>query len=745
MTLAMNRRSFIRSLAAASGAVLFPISFAGAETAKAGAEFLSWIVINPDSSVTYIVPQTELGQAVSTTIPQMLADELDADWSLLKVEFYDPALSKARGTPYGWTTTLGSSSAHYLFDAARLAAAQVRAMLIAAAAGRLNVPEGELTAADSMVAHVGSGQKLTFAELAAEAAALTPPAAEAITFKTAAERKLIGKPVPRLDLAQATHGGIEYGIDVDLPDMRHAVIRQSPTFGGSLAEVDDSALAALPGNPKLVRVKGAFVGYNSPVPEGEDPDLWTAPVNIDDCVAVVADSWWQAQSALDALKITWNDGPNAGFSTEGLHKHLAGMIAGDLPVMVDVGNVDVGLKGAAKTLSAEYVYPFMDPAPMEPLNCAVLVEPRQVTVWAGTQYADDAHRIAAELTGTPAENVKLVLMRCGGGFGRRLENDFVHQAVTIAMTMPGTPVKLLWTREECIARSCYSPYTVVRYDGGLDADGKITAWSCKIASARSAEQSYGGTHLPFFFPNMRINYGRDKTTPLPFGWMRGVGMTQHLWMNHSFLAELGSLAGKGQIELLRELLDPALIPAGHEQRDALTERAAILGRVLDAAAEKAEWGRAVPAGSGRGIMVADTAYYIGYASSTKAAVVDVTLADGKIHVDKVAITVDAGTIINPDVVRAQLEGGVVYALNCAFLSEITVENGRVQQSNFDDYPLLQIDRIPEIEINILPSEGAPLSIGEDSVPITLAALVNAIADAGGPRVRSLPIKDLELI
>ncbi len=740
----LNRRNFLQGTAALGAAILFPITRAGAASPAAPVtEILSWIAINADNSITFRVPQTELGQAVTTTIPQILAEELDATWGSVRTEFYDPRQNRPDGTPYGWTVTLGSSSAHYLFQPARIAAAQVRDMLMTAAAARLGVAKDQLSSGDNRV-HAPSGASLTYAALAAEAVQLTPPAPEALIFRNPADRRYVGRAVPRLHVPAVTTGTLVYGIDVDLPGMRFAAVRQSPVFGGTLRGVDESPLADMPGNPVLIRLKGGFVGYNSPVPAGEDPDLWAAPVNTDDAVVVVADSWWQAKTALEALEIDWDPGAHTDFSTSALQQRFSDMAKGDLPVVLERGNV-AGAQAAGQHLTSEYVFPYMDPAPLEPLNCTVLVEDGRVALWTGSQYGDDAHRIAAELTGTPPENVTLHLMNCGGGFGRRLQNDFVHQAVQIANQMRGTPVKLLWTREECIQRSAYAPFTVARFAGVIDAEGRVDSWAMNIVSGRSAEQSYGGTSFPFFFPNMRIGYQRDDSAPLPFGWMRGVGMTQHLWINYGFLGELAVAAGRDQRDFYRDLLDPRHIPDDLETRDIALERAAHLRAMLDRAAQDADWDAPLPAGRGRGIVVADTAYYAGYESATKAAVAHVTLGQGTVRVDKVAIHINAGTVINPGVVRDQLEGAVIYALTDTFLSEITVENGQVQQSNFGDYPVLLMDRIPQIEVHILPDDRPPLGVGEDATPITIAAVLNAIADAGGPRIRSLPVKELELI
>ncbi|GJE44732.1 xanthine dehydrogenase family protein molybdopterin-binding subunit [Methylobacterium soli] len=743
----LARRAFLKGFGAVSAGIIFPVAAHGVTLAKPqgrpatrGTEILSWIVIHEDNAVTVVVPQTEIGQGVTTTLRQMVGEELDLDWATMRTAFYDPNVNKTRGNPYVWTATLGSSSAHSLFKPSRIAAAQIRAMLIAAAAARLRVAADELTCANNVVRHEKSGRQLSYAALAPAAAKLTPPAADAVTLKAPDAWTRIGKPLPQVDTPLMTRGALRYGIDLELPGMRFAAIRQSPVFGGKLVGIDAAKLKGLPGAPRVVTVKGGFVGYNSPVPEGEDPAIWTAEVHMDDAVAVVADSWWQAKTALEALAITWDEGPHAKFSSGALARKLSQKVQGELPTVLAVGDIDAAFREAAKTHSAEYTYPYLDPAPLEPLNCTVLVKRDAVQVWAGTQFADDAHELTCKLVNLPPEKVHLHLVPCGGGFGRRLQNDFVHQAVQIGRAMPGVPVKLLWTREECIQRSAYAPLSVMKLAAALDARGMISGWRSKLATAKSAEQSYGSARFQFEFPAILAQYHRDEEAPLQFGWMRGVGQTQYLWMNYAFFDELAGLAGRDRVAFIRAHLDPERIPAALEKRDAAVARAQTLRRVLDAAVAKAAWGAKAPR-SGRGIVVSDTSYYAGYESASKVGIVDVTLReDGTVSVDKVAITIDCGVVINPDIVRRQLEGCVSYALTNAFLSEITVENGRVQQSNFHDYPILKMAQVPKIEVNLLPSEDLPTGVGEDAVPITIAALVNAIADAGGPRIRSLPIR-----
>ncbi len=743
----LTRRGFVTGALVTAAGVSFTLSLAGcgdrtkvSDNRETGVELLSWVVIHPDNSVTLRVPQTEIGQGVLTTIPQMLAEELELDWSTLKSEFYDPAVNAARDNVYVWTAVLSSHSAQTLFEPTQRAGAQVRTMLIRAAAAQLKVSEAELEAVKGSIRHKASGKELSYASVAEAAAKMPIPDPKTVKLKDASNRQLIGKAIPRRDAGAAIQGKTIYGIDFELPGMRFAAVRQSPAFGGKLRSVDKGSIKGMQGNPQIVEIEGAKVGFNAPVPEGEDPDIWAAPVVMDDAVAVVADSWWQAKTVLEALAIEWDAGPHANFSSDAYMKTLAKQARGDLPVVVEVGDARNALAKAAKTLSADYSYPYMDPAPLEPMNCSAFVDGDEVHLWTNSQFPDDAWRIAYSLCGVSPNKAHVHILPAGGGFGRRLQNDFVHQAVQVALACKGTPVKMLLTREECVRKSYYAPITATHFEAGLDAAGNVTAWTCSVASGTSAEQSYGGTRFPFQPPNARFAYKRNPDSPLPFGWMRGVGFSQHLWMNFGFLDELRLLAGRGVPEFYRSLLDASLVPVDMEDRNVAIARVKNHLRLFDFAIKKGRWNAPKANGRGRGLAVGDTSYYPSYPSSTKAAIVDVSFdkTDG-LRVDHVFLAVDAGTVINPDIVHAQLEGGIVYALTTALYSEITVEKGQVQQSNFHDYPILKLDQMPAVTIEILPSQEPPVSIGEDAVPVTIAALVNAVADAGGPRLRSLPI------
>lgn len=744
----IDRRSLLAAVAKVSVVATFPVTFGGFQAAQASqekADALYWVAINSDNSVTLTIPQSEIGQAVTTTISQLLAEELEVSWASINTQFFDPNTNLDNNNVYVWTATLGSMSAHYLFDPARVAGAQIRTMLIKAAALHSGWHEADLVASENFVHHKTGGEKLSYAELAPAAVKIMPPDPDELKLKPASEWTTLGTSVPRLDLKAATSGGIEYGIDVELPGMRHAAIRQCPVFGGKLKSFEQSALASMSGSPIAIHLEGGHVGYNSPVPEGEDPDLWATPVTTSDAVAVVADTWWQAKRALDSLEIQWNEGEHKSTSSGDLLKALSSKLDTSLPFSASRGDVSEAMKNASQTHSADYIYPFMEPAPMEPMNCVALVTKSGASVWAGTQYTEDGLRIVSELTGLPREKVTFHLMNSGGGFGRRCQNDYIYQATQIATRFPGTPIKMLWSREECVQKSFYVPLTLARYSGAIDSEGNVSAWVCRAASVQGGDQAYGSSEFPFYFSNSHIEYDRSTPSPVPFGWMRGVGYTQHLWMNLGFLDELARLAGRDPADVYRHLLQESRVPPDIDQYAIAVGRIRTLRVILEKTLELTKWDTAkVADGSGRGLAVSDSEYYAGYgSSSSKAAVVDVTIpSGGPLSIDRVFIAIDCGTVINPDVVKAQLEGGVAYALTNVLHSQITIEEGRVQQSNFHDYPILKMHEMPPVEVVILPGKGKPLSVGEDAVPITIAALVNAIADAGGPRIRSLPIETI---
>lgn len=703
-------------------------------------DLLSWVEIKPDNSAVIRIPQTDIGQGINTTLAQIIAEEMDLDWARVSTKAYDPRVNAERQNPYIWTTTLGSSSAHYLYEPVRLAAATIKKKLISAAALQLKVAPEHLHADQGHVVHAKTGRRIPFSKVAASAAELQLSEQFPVEYKPVAQRRLIGSSVPALELKAMTAGEKRFGIDIDVPGMRFAAISQSPVYGAKLLKVEMEGIRKLSGNPSVVRVSGKTIGFNSPVPEGEDPDLWAAEVRCDDAIAVVADTWWQAKTVLEGLDITWSSSKHRALSSEKMFVEFAQRVNSVLPKSGGQGNFERAMSRADQKLSALYSYPYVEAAPLEPMNCTALVDDNGVQLWTNSQFPDDAWRIAFETAGVDPNDVTLHLMAAGGGFGRRLHNDIVYQAIQIACQHRGIPIKLLATREESMKHSYYSPLTVAKFDAAVGSDGTVDGWRCRVASSFAPDQSYGATRLPFVVPNTHFEYERHMSVPVPFGWVRGVGFAQHLWMNFSFLDEIRLAIGADAIGFFRAHLDPSRIPKDVDEYDLAVDRALRTRRVLDYCVEKGGWSNEKPPGVGRGICASDSDYYPGFGSSTKAAMVDIVLdKKGSLTVNRVFIAIDAGTVINPDIVKAQLEGGVAFALSTALYSEISVKNGSVEQSNFHDYPVLRMKKMPRVEVAMIPSDSTPLGVGEDAVPITIAALVNAIVDAGGPRIRRLPI------
>lgn len=737
-----DRRIFLKSLAAVSVGTVFPIALTGCRMdhrfTDSPIELFSWIVMMPDNTTILRIPQSDIGQGVVTTLSQILAEELDLRWSHVRPEFFDPLVNLQRNNVYVWTCTESSWSADRLFNPMRVAGAQIRHMLLAAAARRLGTDLSSLRTEDSSV-RATSGARLSFAALAVEAAAIEPLAPEKVALKDPARYRLIGKPVKRLDLAQKASGALVYGIDIDLPDMVYATVRQSPVFGGKLNSFDAAAIAQLPGILKVVPIRGGPAGLNGPVADGGED------YGMDDAVAVVADGFWRARKGLDALPIEWDEGAFAGASSDSIRRDFEQRIAAPLPVVREEGDCFAALAGAHTVIEADYAYPFMDAMPLEPINCTAWLTPDGLQVWAPTQFAQDAHRLATDVAGLPPEKVRFNLTYAGGAFGRRCQNEYVSQAVQIAMSMPGKPVKLLWTREEMFARIYTPPATLSRFKAGLDADGNIIAWFNRVVSGRAPDQSYGPARLPHWVPNMRIEYER-RTTPPPFGWMRGVGFTQHVWMNQGFQDECAVAVGRDAIDLYHALLDERTVPQGIKNRSVALDRMGNMKAVLDRAAVMSGWGAPLPHGKGRGAATSDFSYWADYRTGTAASIVDVTLdGRGELTIDRVVVVLNCGRIINPEVVRSQVEGSVVWAITNALYGEITLKDGRVVQRNFNDHNVArQSTTCRNMEIELVDSSDHPAGVGEDAVPIVMTALLNAIYAAGGHRVRSLPVRTEEL-
>ena len=732
-----RRRRVLGVLLGGAGVALFelPLVLEGARAAEAGTpvEVSAWIAIHPDDRVVLRIPQSELGQGVTTALAQLLAEELDLAWDEFDTEYFDAQLNRQQNNVYVHTATLNSWSSDLLFEPMRRAGAEVRARLLGAAATRLAAPVGELAIMSRTVRHAASGRALRFGEIAASAAALPVP--DAVTPKAPADWKLIGRSLPRRDSAAKSDGSARYGIDVALPGMKYAAVRQSPVFGGRLRGFDASAVLSRPGVRKVVAIRGGPSGYNVP------PTLWDIiDWQMDDAVAVVADSWWQAERALEALPIEWDEGPHAATSSASIASALDAALDAPGTRMRDEGDVDGACATAAKVVEAEYRYPYMEHAPLEPMNCTARVDAGGVEAWAPTQYADEALRIAAYAAGVAIKDAKFHLTLAGGGFGRRLSNDFVSQAVQVARALPGVPVKLIASREECMRRGYYAPVAQARFRGALDASGKVQAWHSKVAFGRAPVQPYGMSRFPWAVPHVRCEYAAIDSPP-PFGWMRGVAHSQGLWMNLGFLGELGKTLGKSSYEMQLELLDESRLPPEHPTRDDAVARMRRQRRLLEEVVRHAGGASLAEAGHGRGIAVTDMSYVPGYHSSCVAMALDVAWDAGNApRVLRVVAVADVGLPLNPRNVEAQIEGGIAFGLSNALNARITLARGRVEQGNFDDYPLLGLAQMPRVEVHLLPGGERPSGIGEESVPVVIAALTDAIHAAGGPRVRELPLR-----
>ena len=682
-----------------------------------------WVKIAPDNRVTAIVPHAEMGQGAHSTLAQMLADELDADWHLVNVmeapaheEYANYNLAKGYllgdtdvprflvGTVDGvflnimqamdMQITGGSMSVSATgVHGMRIAGAAAREMLAKAAAAVWQVPERELVLRDSRISHAGSGRDAPYAEFAATAAQFTPSTKPAL--KAPADYRLMGTSAPRLDLPAKVDGSAVFGIDAQVEGMQVAAVRGSPVFGGTVAALDDAAALALPGVAKVV--------------------------NLGDAVAVVADGYWHASRALAALDVEWASGDWADTSQEDLFAQFGGeldraVVEGG-EVEVDVGDVDAAMAEAAQRLEAEYRTPYLAHATMEPMNCTAWVRDGVCDVWTGSQNPLGLRAAVAEALALKPANVTVHNAYLGGGFGRRAYHDYGEQAARIAAAA-GTPVKLIWSREEDIAQDRYRPATVSRFRAGFDAAGTPVAWHNLFVNKHEPAQA---PHIPYGIANQRIEHVASPTHML-FGFWRSVDHSQHGFFTESFMDEAAHAAGKDPYQFRRDLLANA---PRHR-------------RVLDAAAKAAGWGAAKAPGRGRGIALQESF------GTVVAQVVDVEIVAGKAKVNRVVCAVDAGFAVNPDGLEAQMESGIVYALSAALYGEIRIENGRVKQSNFHDYSVLRIDEMPVIETVIVNGGGPFGGGGEPSTPPLAPALANAIFDATGMRIRELPVSKHDL-
>jgi isoquinoline 1-oxidoreductase beta subunit len=670
----------------------------------------AWIRINNDGQITVLLHKSEMGQGITTSLPMLVAEELEADWTKIGTEFapahkdYFTWFSPSFGAQF----TGGSTSVRMSWETLMKAGAVAREMLIAAAAQNWGVDPKTCRAEKGEVIHQPSGQRATYGALVEKA--VTVPAPKEVPLKDPKDYKLVGKKTARLDTALKVNGSGVFGIDVKVPGMLVAKVSRCPVFGGKVASFDATKAKAIKGVREIVQISSG--------------------------IAVVADGYWPAKLGVDALEVKWDEGPNAKVSSASITEDFKRLAEQPTAAVArKEGDTSQALAGVAKKLEAVYEVPFLAHATMEPMNCTVHVRSDGCDIWAPTQAQTATQQVAMKIAGLPEEAIKVHTTLLGGGFGRRFEADFVVEAVEISKAV-GAPVKLVWSREDDTQHDFYRPAAYNRLIGGLDAQGMPIVWTQRVVSPSIFARTFpnfiqngvdstsveGSADMPYAIPNLLVDYVM-KDTGVPVGFWRSVGHSQNAFITESFLDKLAVAAGKDPYELRRQLLNKAPRHKG----------------VLELAATKAEWGQPLPEGRYRGIAVAESF------GSFVAQVAEVSVApNGNVRVHRVVCAVDCGKVVNPDTIEAQMQSAIVYGLTAALKGEISIENGRVKQSNFHDYEMLRIDEMPVVEVHIMPSTEAPGGVGEPGTPPIAPAVANAIFAATGKRIRKLPIRATDL-
>jgi isoquinoline 1-oxidoreductase beta subunit len=736
----MSRRAFLVSVSLTAGALSLgfgdrPVHASAspdyAPFTRAGPEVTAWIVIMPDETVVIRVARSEMGQGTFTTLPMLVAEELECDWSRVRAEYAPPSEGHKRNIAWRAKSRLGAHPAHHRIATwglmstegsrgvsdshlyLRQAGAMARIMLVEAAAKEWNVPTSECTAAAGRVTHVPTGRKLSYGKLAAAASAIPPPTS--VRLKDPKNWRLCGKPVRHITTPAKVDGSLAYAIDVRLPDMLYATITQCPVFGGRIKTFDDGAVKSMPGVHKVVAL-----------------DRQT--------ICVIAESFWQAKTALDALPIEWDEGPNASLTSETIAQfQREGFASLDAAIANSAGDALSAIDEATRKVEAEYDTPYLDHAALEPMNCTARLRGSAVEVWVASQNAEAALSTAAEAAGVRPENVYVHKMHLGGGFGRRtIYNDPIRFAVLAANRTKGRPVKLLYTREEDMGHGFYRPASRIVLRGGIDEKGNVMGLHVRIAGQSINAQHYpayvkdnydpaqaaGFTRedLAYAFPNVRIDVVM-RNPPVPVGVWRSVNYSQNTFYKESFVDELAHAAGKDPVEFRRGLL----------------ANAPKLRRVLEIAAERSGWGKPLPAARFRGIAV-EQAF-----GSYQAIVAEVSVSEsGKLAVHRIVSAIDCGHAINPNIIEQQLQGAVAMAMTATLYGENRIDKGRIIDTNFDTYRLIRIDEMPAVETHIVPSRDFWGGVGESGLPPVAPAICNAIYAATRIRVRSLPLKHHDL-
>jgi isoquinoline 1-oxidoreductase subunit beta len=705
----LSRRSFLQAGAAAGGGLILSLSlpFANGNAEAADADGFApnaFIRIGGDGQIVLIMPYVEMGQGTYTSIPMLIAEELEVDLKQVRLE-HAPPNEKLYGNPLlgGIQATGNSNAIRAAWQPLRQAGAIARIMLVSAAAKRWNVDPASCRAQSGEVLHPPSGRSIKYGELAADAARIPMP--ESVALTRPEDFKLIGTPAKRLDAPAKVNGTAVYGIDARPPGVKIATLAQSPVFGGRVRSVDDTTAKAVKGVRQIVR--------------------------LDDAVAVVADHMGAAKKGLAALVIEWDDGPHAKLNTKDIADELEKATLDPGAVAQNIGDVDKAMASAVTKLEATYQVPFLAHATMEPMNCTVHVRKDGCEVWVGSQVVARAQAAAAKTAGLPLDKVVVHNHLIGGGFGRRLEVDGVIRAVQIAQHVDG-PVKVVWTREEDIQHDMYRPYWFDRISAGLDEKGMPVAWNHRFAGssviARWAppvfkngldpDTTEGAINLVYALPNMHVEYLRVEPPGIPTAFWRSVGPSHNVFVTESFIDELAAAAKQDPVAYRRALLDKS-------------PRAKA---VLELAAEKAGWGQPLPQGVGRGVSVQ-------FAFATyMAQIAEVEVSkDGAVRVRRVVCAVDCGTVVNPDTVQAQIQSAIMFGITAALYGEITLKDGRVEQTNFDTYQILRMNEAPVIEVHIVQSFEPPGGMGETGTSAIIPAVANAAFAATGRRLRKLPI------
>jgi isoquinoline 1-oxidoreductase subunit beta len=713
----MNRRAFVIGTAAVgTGLALgLDIPFGGPEIVRAAdgsPEINAWVVIRPDDTVVIRIARSEMGQGTLTGLAQLVAEELECDWSKVVTEFPTPGQSVARKRAWGDFSTGGSRGIRTSQDYVRKGGAAARMMLIQAAANEWKVPVTECTAANSVITHTPSGKTTTYGKVVEAAAKLSPPVE--VKLKDPKDWKLVGKGVKRLDTPDKVTGTTVYGIDVKLPGMLNAAIADCPVTGGKLKSFDEAKIAGMKGVKKVVKVG-------------------------DTAVAVVADTWWHAKTALEALPIVWDEGENAKVDSASIAKWLSeGLDSGPAYVGNKNGDAMAALGNAVKRVEAVYNYPYQNHATMEPMNATALYTPDKCEVWCGTQNGEAAFAAVLEGSGLPADKCEVHKLMLGGGFGRRGQTDYVRQAVEIAKQMPGTPIKLLWSREEDMTHGRYHPITQCKMTAGFDADNNLTALHMRISGQSilfalrpeamvkgmdpatfAGLNTSGDAALGYSIPNLLIDHSMRNPHIIP-GFWRGVNVNHNALYLECFMDELASAVGQDPLEFRRKLM-----------KDHPKHLAA-----LNAVADRIGWGTPAPQGVSRGL-----AQHMGYGSYVAAAA-EISVTDGtKIKVHRIVAATDPGYAVNPAQIERQIAGSFVYGLTGLFYGGCTVKDGRIEQTNFDSYNSMRINEMPKVESIVMPSGGFWGGVGEPTICVAGPAVLNAYFAATGKRIRSVPLRD----